>query len=90
MRFKLVSHRVRGDRFRKDSNVNFTVEAKWYSMQTPHAKYPMPEFDKVLLTKPRVFTKKLEKQKPVESWKIPKMDGPAPGSYDTPKAYNST
>ena len=50
----------------------------------------MPEFDKVLLTKPRVFKKKLEKQKPVESWKIPKMDGPAPGSYDTPKSYNST
>ena len=59
-------------------------------MQTPHAKYPMPQFDKVQLTKPRPFAKKLEKQKPIESWRIPKMDGPAPGSYDAPRSYSST
>jgi len=31
-----------------------------------------------------------EKQKPIESWRIPKMDGPAPGSYDATKSYLST
>jgi hypothetical protein len=48
----------------------------------------MPEFNKDLLTKPRVFTKKLEKRPTTQqSWRIKKEDGPAPGSYDLPKSY---
>lgn len=50
----------------------------------------MPQFDQNLLTKPRVYWKKLEKPKPVESWRIPKMDGPAPGSYDMSSAHSKT
>lgn len=76
--------------FRKDSNVNFTLEANWQSMQTPFAKYPMPQFDKDLLNKPRALAKKLDKKGPIESWKIKKMDGPAPGSYNSVEAFSNT
>ena len=73
--------------FRKDSYINFTVEAKWHAMQTPSASYNLGKFE---TTRPRTLDKKIHGPKGVASWKIAKEDGPAPGSYDTVKADFST
>jgi len=67
------------------SNINFTEEAKWYSSQTPHYNTN----NNYLLVQPKVREKTIYKPSTAtSSWKIPKMDGPAPGSYDDQKSYN--
>lgn len=52
-------------------------------MQTPFDKYDR----KYELTTPRTFTKTIHKVTTPNTWRIPKMDGPGPGSYDYVKAY---
>ena len=51
----ILSHVI--DCFSTDKNINFTEEAKWYSMQTPFAKYNK----NFTLTQPRVFVKTINK-----------------------------
>ena len=70
-----------------DSNVNFTEEAKFDSMLTMHtfAKYDL----KYALTTPRSPVKKIIST-PLEPWKIQKMDGVGPGSYEFDKAFDKT
>ena len=45
---------------------------------------------KLEATKPRLFTASLGKPPAKNSWAIQKMDGPAPGSYETAAAYSKT
>jgi hypothetical protein len=53
-------------------------------MQTPFAKYDC-SFN---LTSPRAFEKKIHKPTASKGWKIEKMDGPGPGSYNSALAHD--
>jgi hypothetical protein len=44
--------------YRKDSNINFTDEAKWHAMQTPPANYKQVRIERFA---PRVFEAKIYK-----------------------------
>lgn len=74
-------------KFSTDSNVNFTDEATFDSMLTMHtfAKYDK----KYVLTTPRVLVKDIKKPT-LDPWRIPKMDGAGPGSYNSPAAFDKT
>ena len=41
-------------------------------------------------TKPKLFAATIGKAPPKTAWAIPKMDGPAPGSYETAEAISKT
>jgi hypothetical protein len=72
----------------KDERVVFTDSAGWRGKQSPSAKY---QLEKPLeIVKPKVFATKIHKPLSKDSWQIPKMDGPGPGSYETTKAITET
>ena len=71
---------------RKDSNVNFTEEAKQAAQLTQELFH---KYDRgYRLVEPRCLTKFFHKAPKQEDWRIPKMDGAGPGTYDSTKAYD--
>jgi len=82
--FNKGSRRPLGQPKVTSSNINFTEEAKWYSAQTPHYNTN----NNYALVQPKAFTKTIHKATQPNTWKIPKMSGPAPGSYEPTKAHD--
>ena len=73
--------------YSKDSNVNFTDEARFDSQLTERTFIKYDASYK--LVSPRCLVKDI-KPSAVEPWKIPKMDGVGPGSYQSPEAFDKT
>ena len=73
-----------------DSNVNFTDEA------VAHAELTSTIFSKYeknyRWTTPKCLVRDFKKPATAnpEDWKIPKMDGAGPGSYDMENSFNKT
>jgi len=73
-----------------DSHINFTEEAKWQGLQTPHVNYTK-NFDQVskrIKNSVNMSARSVSQQD--ISWKIPKSDPVGPGCYDMMKSYAST
>lgn len=67
-----------------DKRIGFTDTSRWHSLQTPTAKYNPSRAQPFV--KPRGLASHIIRPQTKEPWQIPKMDGPGPGSYDTPAA----
>lgn len=66
-----------------------TADAEYQSLQTPGAKYDPVKAEK--LTQPKsLFTKIYEKRKDPDQYKFKKSKGPDMGTYDSPRAYDTT
>ena len=72
--------------------MNFTETAKWHSSKTPFFPAGNKGIDlkKLTVTKPKLFSASIGKAPAKSAWAIPKMDGPAPGSYETAAAIQKT
>lgn len=66
----------------------FTDSAKWYASQVPFCKGT--DFKKFHYVKPKLFSANLGKPLGKSTWQIQKVDGPAPGSYETSAAIAKT
>lgn len=72
----------------KDNRTHYLDHKKWLASQVPAAKYNNTN---VKLTKPRTlgfnFNGSVMKPKsPSQTWVIPKMNEPGPGSYNAPES----
>lgn len=67
-----------------------TADAEALAQQTPGAKYDPAKAD--ILTRPKpLIAKMYEKRKNPDEYKIKKVNnGPEPGTYDSPRAYDNT
>ena len=82
--------------YSKSSNINFTDEAKAHAIDTE--KTFGKQECKYDFVSPRLIVPKISANPVVDSWRIAKVDGPDPGSYDmiksfddiSPKAFNYT
>lgn len=74
--------------FRTSTNVNFTDEARHDAelTQLTYIKYDK----KYTLTSPRCLVKDIKKPATAGDWRIAKMDGAGPGSYESPQAFDKT
>ena len=76
--------------YSKDHRVHFTDHKKWVASFVPAAKYNNTN---VKLTKPRTLGMgfgKVDTPKGTQSWVIPKMDQPGPGSYNVPESITNS
>ena len=68
----------------------FTDTARWQGQQSPFFNRKEVDIKKLTVTKPKVLTNSFGKVPPKSDWKIPKMNGPAPGSYEEFEAIKKT